>query len=397
MRSGERATEEEPIVSTQPDADPLIEAGRAALRDRDFARARTALEAATEAGGAAWALLAEVYRQQGAFDLEEQAVDRLLERDTRDLTGLVMKGDCLVRQGKDRAASAFYAAALRVGGAAPQSRALLDRAQRAMTDLKVRFRLHIDTRLADAGFAPGSRPPRFQHAIDLMEGRRTREDGRFDRYPQQPTTFFYPGLPLRDFFERDEFEWVPALEAAAPAMRAELEAVLADDAAFRPYMEAGGAGPTNHHVLVGDPSWSAFYLCKDGAWVEPNASRCPRTVEALSHVPLPWVAGRSPNVLFSLLRPGAHIPPHTGILNTQLIGHVPLITPPGCTLRVGARAREWQDGQAMIFDDSIEHEAWNRASSTRVVLLFDIWRPELSADERSAVATLLGAIEDYGS
>ena len=60
---------------------------------------------------------------------------------------------------------------------------------------------------------------------------------------------------------------------------------------------------------------------------------------------------------FPRLEPGAHIPPHSGILNCRLICHLPLIVPPGCWLRVGNETREWEEGKLMIFDDSMEHEA----------------------------------------
>jgi len=97
-----------------------------------------------------------------------------------------------------------------------------------------------------------------------------------------------------------------------------------------------------------------------------------------------------------LLRAGAHIPPHNGLVNTRLICHLPLIVPETCSFRVGNEVREWREGEAWLFDDSIEHEAWNRSDSTRVILLFDVWRPELSAEERELVAALFEAIDAHG-
>lgn len=82
--------------------------------------------------------------------------------------------------------------------------------------------------------------------------------------------------------------------------------------------------------------------------------------------------------------------------NTRLIGHLPLIVPPDCGFRVGNDTRQWQEGKAWLFDDSIEHEAWNGSDRPRVVLLFDIWRPELSAEERESVAALFEAVDEFG-
>jgi len=113
---------------------------------------------------------------------------------------------------------------------------------------------------------------------------------------------------------------------------------------------------------------------------------------ALQALPLPRIPGRSPNILFSQLRPGAHIPPHHGFVNTRLIVHLPLVAPPGCVFRVGNETRTWAYGKAWAFDDTIEHEAWNTSDQTRVVLLFEVWRPELTAQERALVGSLFEAI-----
>ena len=148
--------------------------------------------------------------------------------------------------------------------------------------------------------------------------------------------------------------------------------------------------------MVGNPAWSAFYLWKYGERVAANAARCPRTMQAIERVPLVHMRGRSPSVLFSLLRPGAHIPPHTGLINTRLICHLPLIVPPGCEFRVGNEIRAWQEGRAWAFDDTMEHEAWNRSNETRVILLFEVWRPELTEEERERVRAVFDAIDEYG-
>ena len=105
----------------------------------------------------------------------------------------------------------------------------------------------------------------------------------------------------------------------------------------------------------------------------------------------------SPMALYSVLKARTHIPPHWGMLNTRLIVHLPLIVPPDCRLRVGNEIRPVEAGKAMIFDDSIEHEAWNDSDQTRVVLLIEIWRPELSAAECAALTTLFEGIGSYPS
>jgi aspartyl/asparaginyl beta-hydroxylase (cupin superfamily) len=149
--------------------------------------------------------------------------------------------------------------------------------------------------------------------------------------------------------------------------------------------------------LVDNPTWSAFYLWKNGAPVAENIALCPRTAEVGARLPLAKLPSRSPSVLFSLLQPGAHIPPHCGLVNTRLIGHLPLIVPPGCSFRVGYEIRDWREGEAWVFDDTIEHEAWNHSSRTRVILLFEVWRPELAQAEREAVQSLFSALDATGA
>ncbi|NND60786.1 MAG: aspartyl/asparaginyl beta-hydroxylase domain-containing protein, partial [Gammaproteobacteria bacterium] len=78
-------------------------------------------------------------------------------------------------------------------------------------------------------------------------------------------------------------------------------------------------------------------------------------------------------------------PPHFGLTNTRLTVHLPLIVPDDCQIRVGADHYNWRQGQVVAFDDSYEHEAWNRSGSDRVVLIFECHHPDLTPAERSAI------------
>ena len=112
--------------------------------------------------------------------------------------------------------------------------------------------------------------------------------------------------------------------------------------------------------------------------------------------PMPVITAQAPMALFSKLTPGTRIPPHNGVLNTRLICHLPIIVPENCgALRVGNEERAWVEGQTLIFDDSIQHEAWNHSKEERVVLLFEIWRPELNEEERQLVTWLLAAVKEF--
>ncbi len=382
---------------TAAEAEEAIRAGIAALQQRDAATARRLLEQVIERGSPVpppWFLLAQACRQDDDVAAEETALERVLASQPRNIGALIMKGDCRARSGDDRAAISFYRAALNAAAHAdrisPVLAAELQRADAFSKQAEARFARHLEEHLENSGLATDARSKRFQESLDIMLGRK-------QIYLQQPNSFYFPGLPQIQFYERSEFRWLEAIEAAAPGMRAELEAVFAEEGAFKPYVEVDPNRPAPANRLLGDPSWSAFYLWKGGEPVADNASRCPRTMEALSHAPMPQIRGRSPMALFSLLRPGAHIAPHHGLLNTRLICHIPLITPPNCRLRVGNETRSWEQGKALIFDDSIEHEAWNNSSETLGVLLFEIWRPEITKEERRGLTAMFEAIADTGA
>lgn len=186
------------------------------------------------------------------------------------------------------------------------------------------------------------------------------------------------------------------IEGASDAIAAELKNVMEDEQAFRPYVEKALRRPRpDDDSMTDNRDWTAFYLWKDGEIVAENAARCPQTLRALEAVPQCRIAGRAPSILFSRLRPHARIPPHNGMINTRLICHLPLIIPGGCGFRVGNDVREWRPGHIWAFDDTIEHEAWNNSDETRVILIFEIWRPELSEEERVLVTTMLEAVDSY--
>jgi aspartyl/asparaginyl beta-hydroxylase (cupin superfamily) len=306
---------------------------------------------------------------------------------------MLERGDSCAREGDARAAMSFSQAALgaargvQIADAAMMAE--LRRAQAFVQQRALEFEQALDRAVASADPGSATGRLRLSHAMDMLKGRRS-------IYPQQPSVLYYPYLAQRQFWERDEFDWVAELEAETPVIRAELEALVAEGADFRPYIEVEVNRPhRDFHGLHGDDSWTALYLWRDGAVVEENAARCPRTMAALEKVPLSRIGHRTPAVLFSRLLPGAHIPPHHGMLNSRLICHLPLIVPPGGWLRVGNEKREWREGELLIFDDSLEHEAKNPSGDTRIILLFDIWKPELGEEERAVISDIFDAVDAF--
>ncbi len=368
------------------DLNAVAQSGLAAMHRGDHAAARAAFDQVVAAGAATSRLnllLGQACQALGDGEAARVALDACLAAEPRNIEALVLRGDLAA---DDRAASSFYGLALSSAAGlnvAPALAARLRYAEERMAGASARYLAHLSDQLGgvDAG-------PRFAEAMQIIAGEK-------QPYFQAPTSFFYPGLPHIQFFDPADFPWAADFEAKAPEIRAELESVLADEAGIVPYVAADPTRASRGHSLLGDPSWSAFHLWEGGRPVPGNADRCPATMAALADLPIPRIAGRSPMALFSVLKAGTHIPPHNGMLNTRCIVHLPLIVPPDCALRVGNDKRPVQADKLMIFDDLIEHEAWNDSDATRVVLLFEVWRPELVAAERDALTRLFGAIGTY--
>jgi aspartyl/asparaginyl beta-hydroxylase (cupin superfamily) len=384
------------VSETPIDVRQSVAAGFAALRRADPEAALDAFTRAAatrQADASVWYGMSLVQRKIGTPAEEGAALERALELDPRHLPSLIAKGDWHVRSGDSRAATAFYRAALRLTAGQPhlpaEVRNELQRIEAACQRFAREYEAHVLEAIGRTGLA-GAANPRFGHALDLLLGKR-------EIYLQQPKYFFFPELPQVQFYDRRQFPWAAALERKTAAIRAELQALLAAGGGIEPYVQRSSDRPVaNAHGLMNNLDWSAAYLIRSGMPEQQNAARCPQTMAALREVPLCEIEGRTPSVLFSLLRPGAHIAPHNGYTNVRLICHLPLIVPGHCTLRVGNETRSWREGELMIFDDSIEHEASNGSSELRAILLFDVWRPEVTADERTLVSALLKSVDAFG-
>lgn len=209
-------------------------------------------------------------------------------------------------------------------------------------------------------------------------------------YQQQPTGGHFPYLPAIEFFDRTLFPWFGQLESRTGDIRAELLSLWAEeDPDFRPYVTRPPGTPLGQWAeLNHSPRWSAFFFWENGVRNDANCERCPKTAAAIEAVPMLDNPGKGPTAMFSVLNPHTQIPPHTGTTNARTTIHLGLVIPPGCRFRVGAETREWREGEAWAFDDTIEHEAWNDSDLPRGILIIDAWNPLLSEAEREAVRAL---------
>ena len=334
-----------------------------------------------------------VYRITGALPQAVLALDQALAIDPYNFLALLSKGAVLEKLSGERAAARVYRHALEIAPpeAPPHLVAPLARAQVVVDGVDEELENFLRGQIGPLSAAGGELAMnRLDEAIGVYAGRRK-------VYQQQPLLLHYPRLPALPFYPRDLFPWLRDLEAGTDVIRDELQAVLAsrmDD--FAPYIAFPPNVPVNQwEELNHSERWSSLFLWKDGVRQDAVCDSCPQTAALLESLPMADQEGFAPVAMFSALQPHTRIPAHTGSTNVRLITHLPLILPGPARFRVGNDMREWRMGEAWVFDDTIEHEAWNDADETRVILIFDIWNPYLEPGERELVKVLMEARNQF--
>jgi len=237
-----------------------------------------------------------------------------------------------------------------------------------------------------------------------------------------------PGLSARPVWTAEQLPWLAHVKAAFPAIKAELLALRgggsglgggggvggvgggggASDhrSGFQPYRAPSRAEQSSSEnaadgvgsVGTDRGEWNIFYLSLHNLDFKANVARCPATMELIGG------GGGVPNdyhhAFFSALAPGTHVTPHHGPTNKKLRCHLPLCVPPGagcCRLRVADQVVEVKEGEPFVFDDSFEHEAWNEhPEHARIVLIFDVWHPDLTPKEVKFLGFLQNAMMRAG-
>lgn len=359
----------------------------ALARNRDFAGARRCLEDVVQMDPArfpAWMKLAAMANAMGDAAAALRAANGALAVEPLDFTALLMRAMQLHNMGQADEAGMAYGRAL-----AQQPDAYPPQMEPALEIARSRYRnwqhRQFDDLAAKVSSVTPMTPKLERFIASALHIEPFERDG--------PTHYCYPGLGDAGYHDDALFGWMADLEAATDAISAEFEAaVKAEAAQLVPYINYPAGVPLEQWAaLNNNRDWTAIHLLQNGRRIEANARHCPQLMALLARLPQPQVAGAGPNAMFSLLAPGAHIPPHTGITNTRLVCHLPLVVPHGCWFRVGEETRLWKRGKAWVFDDTVDHEARNPSAELRVVMIFDIWHPALDAAERAGIIAVIEA------
>jgi len=380
------------------EADPisLNELGLDALEAGDIEQAIRHFVAATGSDPGEpglWINLATAHRVAGNDAAERQALEAALAIDQLHLMARLRLAELHERRREPGGATDHWAVFLGICSTIPNQTAELRERVAHGAKFVEDQRRRLGKSLAD-GLAPALDQAterdrrRAAAAADLMAGQRK-------IYANQCHGFHYPFLPADEFFDRGEFPWLDQLEAGTKSIRQELEAILASaDPGLTPYIDMPPGTPGNlWSELDKSPNWSALHLWRDGERIDAVCDRAPLTAALVEQLQLARIPGRAPAVFFSILKAGKRIPPHTGVTNIRSIVHLGLMTPEGCGFRVGGEVRQWREGEAFVFDDTIEHEAWNDSDEDRAVLILDCWNPHLSAAEQAIILKMFAVSE----
>jgi len=372
--------------------------GMLALKSGETSTARSLFEKATNTEtriATFWLNLAMACRVLQDFNAERGALDKALAIDPYFFLALLQKAMLLERLGNTREAAGVFQAFLsslpREAKQAPSLQQAITHAQAAVHKNNAALELFLTEKLRDIRLQNDtSDQRRIDDSINVLLGKK-------QVFTQQPTFMHVPYLPAIPFYDRGEFPCLGRLENATSDILGELEKVVEKSVGdFVPYVANPAGTPLNQwKELDHSPRWSAFHLWYEGLPIDQHLKQCPKAMRILAEIPSPNIAGHGPNAFFSRLAPHTRIPPHTGVTNARLVIHLPLIVPKGCAFRVGSETREWKVGEAWVFDDTIEHEAWNDGDEPRVILICDIWNPRLTRAEIDLVRSATESIAEF--
>jgi aspartate beta-hydroxylase len=386
------------IDSEDPTARNWLGAEALARADASAAVSHFEIACKREAGERShWINLATAHRVLGDSAREREALEAALAIDQTDLLALIRMAELheRLREGASAAErwTAVLACSQSITDPSPEFAEILRHAKQYLVGRQQKLAAAVDGALAGELSEASERDRRrMRRAADSWLRRRP-------IYTNQCEGLHYPFLPADEFFEREHFPWLGQFEAATETIVAELEAILAEpEPGLTPYISLPPGAPANKwSALDNSLDWGAFHLWKEGKRFDEACARAPHTAALVESLPICHIEGRAPNVFFSILKPDSHIPPHTGVTNVRSVVHLPLIVPDGCAFRVGGETRSWMRGEAFAFDDTIEHEAWNRSDRNRAILIIDVWNPYLSDHERRMICSLYGTADEQRS
>lgn len=179
----------------------------------------------------------------------------------------------------------------------------------------------------------------------------------------------YSVIPDKPVFTPSDFPFTKLLENNWEIIRKEAQAVITGnhEAVPRPLKEIS----PDHGRIAADDRWKSFFLIGYGYKANDNCQYCPETTKILEQIP-----GINSG-FFSIMEANGHIPRHKGVTKAILTCHLGLMVPHDrqkCYIQIENETHYWEAGKTMVFDDTYDHEVWNKTNEDRVVLLIQFRR-----------------------
>ncbi|BAZ54098.1 putative aspartyl/asparaginyl beta-hydroxylase [Nostoc sp. NIES-4103] len=223
---------------------------------------------------------------------------------------------------------------------------------------------------------------RFEESVNLIAKNTSNSNEKINK-------FVYPGITHKPWYESDDYHALTMVTNTLKKQFNDIEnewlASLSSRKNIIPrYKPSEIFGET---LKEKDENWKYYLIWRQGKFTDAALSLFPKTVNLVTKLkPFLYPFGE---VVFIIMEPGVVLPPHTDDINISLTCHLGIETPEDCGIKVGNETRKWARGEVFFFDNSFIHEAWNESQSNRVVMLLDLYHPELTKLERTLLEIAL--------
>lgn len=195
---------------------------------------------------------------------------------------------------------------------------------------------------------------------------------------------YVPGLSAKPFWNTDDFPWCKKLKSKYKQMYREFKQATENMERLQSEGNNVWAGALTDDASSYGEGWRTLVLMDRGRWDPVNCNLFPVAAKAVYDSGAPVV-----EVFFASMKPQTDIKPHSDFTNFVLTSHLGMDIPYSgenkCRLTIGDETREWINGEIMMFDTSIIHDAVNESDKTRYILMLRLWHPDLSETEKQAL------------
>ncbi|TPV61863.1 aspartyl/asparaginyl beta-hydroxylase domain-containing protein [Aestuariibacter sp. GS-14] len=212
---------------------------------------------------------------------------------------------------------------------------------------------------------------------------------------QRPSYFYVPGLRDSAFYDESEFKGFATIKELVSSLLTDY-ASSNQQLGSQNYLDDFANLPsTEQWQALNQNKWMSTTLIKGGNYMPLEDERLVRIRELVAQNDLATCPPHAPEMFISVLKPGAYIPPHFGLSNVKVTAHLPLKVNKNAWLEVKGERRDWANRDYLIFDDSLQHSAGNPHTEERAVLIFDLWHPDLTSEERIAISALIASQQQW--